>query len=297
MTKVLECYNLTKKIKNKTVVNNVSFDISEGEILGFIGPNGAGKTTIIKMILGLSKLDNGVVLINNYSIDKDYKEALASVGAIIENPDLYSYLTGYQNLKLLARSYKLSSRAIDEVVSIVGLENSIHNKVNTYSLGMKQRLGIAASLLHNPKLIILDEPLNGLDPKGIKEIRELLIKLASEEHKAILISSHILSELETFCNRICLLKDGKLIYNAKVQSNNTNERNYQFSIADTTILEKLNIKANIIDNCTFTVTSSKSNVANLIKLLTSNNIDIFEVKELTQTLEELFFKRIGEDNA
>ena len=234
MKKILECYNLTKKIKNKYIVKGVSFDIKEGEILGFIGPNGAGKTTIIKMILGLSKITNGNIYINDTDISKDYKKTISRVGAIVEEPDMYSYLTGYQNLKLITNLYNLKEEDIDRVVKLVKLENAIHDKVNTYSLGMRQRLGIAQALIHNPSLLILDEPTNGLDPLGIKELRELLIKLAKEEQKAILISSHILNELETFCTKICLLKDGSLIYTTTVNQNNKNT--YQFQIDNTSIL-------------------------------------------------------------
>jgi ABC-2 type transport system ATP-binding protein len=243
MTKVLECYNITKKINNRTIIDNVSFDIENGEILGFIGPNGAGKTTIIKMILGLSKIDNGSIIINNYDIDKYYKEAISKVGAIIESPDLYSYLTGYQNLQLLAKTYNLPNNNISKIVKDVGLESSIYNKVNTYSLGMRQRLGIAASLIHNPELIILDEPFNGLDPNGIKDIKSLLVKLAYKEHKAILISSHILSELETFCNKICLLKEGKLIYNNNIRNSKTELCTYLFNVSLTYKLKDLNVDA------------------------------------------------------
>jgi ABC-2 type transport system ATP-binding protein len=296
MTKVLECYNLSKKIKDKTIIDNVTFDVKKGEIVGFIGPNGAGKTTIIKMILGLSKIDKGFVLINNYSIDEYYKDAIRNVGAIIESPDLYSYLTGYQNLSLLARIYKLSAKDIDNVVSLVGLNDSIYNKVSTYSLGMRQRLGIGAALIHNPELIILDEPLNGLDPKGIKDIRELLIKLAREEGKAILISSHILSELETFCNKICLLKNGKLVYSDKVIKNNYKEGKYLFRVSNSNLVKKINNQIEIKDENNFTITLTLEEIPNLIKKIVNNNIDIYEVKEEKESLEDIYFKKAGDSN-
>ena len=163
----------------------------EGDILGFIGPNGAGKTTTIKLILGLQNITSGKVYINGYDIEENFKKAIENVGTIVESPDLYMYMSGYENLKLVANLYKnVDKKRIDEIVKLVGLENRIKDKVSKYSLGMRQRLGIAQAILHRPKLLILDEPTNGLDPEGIKEVKVLLKKLAEQENMAILISSH-----------------------------------------------------------------------------------------------------------
>ena len=187
---ILQCENLNKKFGKKQILNNVSFAMEEGDILGFIGPNGAGKTTTIKLILGLQSITEGKVSINGYDIESQFTKAIEKVGAIVENPDLYMYLSGYENLKLIANLYaNINQARIDEVVKLVRLENRIKDKVSKYSLGMRQRLGIAQAILHKPNLLILDEPTNGLDPEGIKEMRELLVDLAKREKMAILISS------------------------------------------------------------------------------------------------------------
>ena len=208
---VLEIKNICKKIANYVIVNDVSLKLYEGDILGFIGPNGAGKTTTIKLMLGMQNLSGGTVKINNFDLKEDFENAISNVGAIIENPDHYMYMSGYDNLKIAAKLHKVPESRILEIVKIVGLEDKIYDKVKKYSLGMRQRLGIAQAIIHKPKLLILDEPMNGLDPDGIKDLKELLKKLAAEEKMAILISSHLLSELENVCNRIVVLYKGKII--------------------------------------------------------------------------------------
>ena len=213
---ILKCENLTKKIKNKVIVENVSFSINKGDIVGFLGPNGAGKTTIIKLILGLIKITEGKVFINGFDIEKDFVKAIEKVGAIVENPDLYMYLSGYDNLKITANNYKnISKERINEVIKRVGLENRIKDKVSTYSLGMRQRLGIAEAIINSPELLILDEPTNGLDVEGIIEIRNL-IKDLSNHGIAILISSHNLSEIDNLCNRIIAIKNGKIVEDSTI---------------------------------------------------------------------------------
>lgn len=216
---ILKCENLCKSFGKRQILNNVSLEVNQGDILGFIGPNGAGKTTTIKLILGLQSIDSGTVKINGYDIQKDFEKAIEKVGTIVENPDLYMYLSGYDNLKLISNMYKnISKKRIDEVVKLVKLEQRINDKVSKYSLGMRQRLGIAQALLHKPNLLILDEPTNGLDPEGIKELRELIKDLAEKENMAIVISSHNLSELESFCNKVTIIKNGKV-----VETNTINE--------------------------------------------------------------------------
>ena len=196
---ILKCQDLHKKLGKKEILKGVSLELNKGDILGFIGPNGAGKTTTIKLILGLQSINSGSVEINGYDIEKQFTKAISKVGAIIENPDLYMYLTGFDNLKLVANMYPNVDRTrIMEVVKLVKLDNRISDKVSKYSLGMRQRLGVAQAILHRPNLLILDEPTNGLDPEGIKEMRELLVSLAEKEKMAILISSHNLAELDNF---------------------------------------------------------------------------------------------------
>ena len=214
---ILKCENLKKIIKNKTLVENISFSANKGDIIGLVGPNGAGKTTIIKLILGVINLTDGKVLINGYDIQKDFVNAINKVGAIVENPDLYMYLSGYDNLKLIANNYRnITKERINEVIKIVGLEQRIKDKVSTYSLGMRQRLGIAEAIINNPELLILDEPTNGLDVEGIIEIRELIKELSSKGI-AILISSHNLTEIDNLCNRIIAIKNGKIIVNETIE--------------------------------------------------------------------------------
>ena len=215
---ILECKNLCKTISRKEILKDISFSIDSGDLLGFIGPNGAGKTTTIKLILGLQKITSGTVVINGYNIQTNFEKAIEKVGTIVENPDLYMYMSGYQNLKLIARMYKdIDESRIQEVVKLVSLENRINDKVSKYSLGMRQRLGIAQAILHKPNLLILDEPTNGLDPEGIKQLRDLLTNLAKHEHMAILISSHNLSELENFCNKIVIIQNGKIIESSSIE--------------------------------------------------------------------------------
>ena len=291
MEKLLECFNLCKKFGKREVLKNVSFDIHEGDILAFIGPNGSGKTTTIKLILGLQKITSGTVIINGYNIESDYINAIKKVGAIVENPDSYMYLTGWQNLRIIANCYdKIKDDDIKEIVKYVGLENRIHEKVSKYSLGMRQRLGIARALLNKPNILILDEPTNGLDPEGIKDLRELLQKLA-KDGMGILISSHNLAELESFCNRVCIINNGIIIESSADKEFKQNENRVIFKVNTTT---NLNIKdAYEITKNSFIVNASKEEVAKIIRKLVRENIEIYEVKEDTLTLEEAFLKKTG----
>jgi len=204
--------NVTKKIGNKTIIDNLSLDILPGEVFGFLGPNGAGKTTTIRMMVGLMAVTQGDILIHNKSIARNFKEAISDVGAIVENPELYGFMSGYRNLEHFANMVKgIGKDCIMETSRQVGLENRIHDKVKTYSLGMRQRLGLAQAILHKPSVLILDEPSNGLDPAGIREMREYLRGLAKNENTAVIVSSHLLAEMEMMCDRIGVIKDGKLI--------------------------------------------------------------------------------------
>lgn len=294
---VLKCDNISKVIKKKQILNNVSFELNEGEILGFIGPNGAGKTTTIKLILGLQSITSGMVKINGYDVQKDFVHAIERVGAIVENPDFYMYLSGRKNLELVANMYKgVTKERIHEVVKLVGLENRINDKVSKYSLGMRQRLGIAQAIINKPNLLVLDEPTNGLDPEGIKELREFLVKLSKEENMAIFISSHNLAELESFCNKICIIKNGEIIENSSIEelkSEKIDEKNiYTVEINDTKLLEK-DEKISIIDGTHFKLIIEKENVPEFIEMLINKNVKIYEIKEERVSLEEAFLKKTG----
>lgn len=208
----MELIDVKKTIGKKEIIKGLSFEIHKGEVFGFIGPNGAGKTTTIRMMVGLMGLSGGDVQILGNSINSDYKAAIREVGAIVENPEMYSFMTGKQNLGHYARMIPgVTKKRIQEVISLVGLEMPINEKAGKYSLGMRQRLGIAQALLHKPSVLILDEPTNGLDPAGIREIRQYIRKLAEEENVAVIISSHLLSEIEQMCDRIGLIKNGEMI--------------------------------------------------------------------------------------
>ena len=289
MTKLLECINLCKSFGKKQILKNVSFTINEGDILAFIGPNGSGKTTTIKLILGLQKIDSGQVLINDVDITKDFEKAISKVGAIVENPDSYMYLTGWQNLRMIANYYNnISDTEISEIVKYVGLESRINDKVNKYSLGMRQRLGIARALLNKPNVLILDEPTNGLDPEGIKDLRNLLKKLA-HDGMGILISSHNLAELESFCNKVCIIDNGTIIESSAVDTLKKNEDVIIFKVNDTS---KMDISdAFAVTKTSFKIKANKEKVANIVKELVQKNIDIYEIRQEEITLEEAFLKK------
>ena len=294
---ILKCENLHKKIGKKEILKGISLELDEGDILGFIGPNGAGKTTTIKLILGLQSITSGKVFIHDYDIEGDFEKAIAKVGSIVENPDLYMYMSGYDNLKLIANLYKnIDKKRIDEVVNLVGLENRIHDKVSKYSLGMRQRLGVAQAILHKPTLLILDEPTNGLDPEGIKSMRELLVKLAKEEHMAILISSHNLAELESFCTKVCIIKNGEIIETSDIQDvkKEVSDGYFIFEVNDTKQAKLLlGDDSTIIDESKIRVSTKKENVPDLVKKLVLQDIKIYSAVEDILTLEDAFLKKTG----
>ncbi len=292
---VLKCEHLHKNFGKKEILKDVSLELEKGDILGFIGPNGAGKTTTIKLILGLQSITSGTVKINGYDITNNFTNAIRNVGAIVENPDLYMYLTGYENLKLIANLYKeVGKERIDEVVKLVKLENRINDKVSRYSLGMRQRLGIAQAILHKPNLLILDEPTNGLDPEGIKEIRELLKDLAEKEEMAVLISSHNLLELETFCNKICIIKNGKVMETNKIEDvKNIAKSGYIFEIDNTEMIDKMFKNVTIINRNMFKIAVDRDEVPSVIKKLVENDIKIYTVNENKISLEDAFLKKTG----
>jgi ABC-2 type transport system ATP-binding protein len=216
---LLETQGLTKTFGSRKIIDNLSLKVCKGDVYGFLGRNGQGKTTTIRLMTGLIFPDAGDVLIGGHSIKKNFKQAIANVGAIVETPSFYGYLSGYDNLRLMANLIPGSRKAkIDEVLEIVGLKERAKDKVRTYSLGMKQRLGIANALLGEPKLIILDEPSNGLDPQGMREIKELIVQLSSEKDIAFFISSHLIHDIEQICNRVAMIDKGKLLVEKSVKA-------------------------------------------------------------------------------
>ncbi|EUJ30306.1 putative efflux ABC transporter, ATP-binding protein [Listeria floridensis FSL S10-1187] len=215
---VLEVKNLTKMIKKKRIIEDISFQVGPGEVFGFLGPNGAGKTTTIRMLVGLIRPSSGTILVDGYDIRKNFKKAMQRMGAIVENPEFYPFLTGRENLEYLARMDRsIKPERIREVAKLVRLDKRLDERVSTYSLGMRQRLGIAQALLSEPKLLILDEPTNGLDPAGIHEMRDFIRALAEETGISVLVSSHLLSEIELLADRVAIMTEGKLLVTDEVK--------------------------------------------------------------------------------
>lgn len=299
---VLKVRSLTKKFGTRTAVDNISFDVYEGEIFGFLGPNGAGKTTALRMICGLAKPTNGDIFICNKSIRTDFEKAIRNVGGIIENPEMYKNFTGLDNLKYYASLYKnIDKKRINEVVKIVGLEDRIKDKLKVYSLGMKQRLGIAQALLHSPKLLILDEPTNGLDPNGIIDMRNFLKKLATEEKIAILVSSHILAEMELMCDTVGIISNGKLKSVKSVESIKTKASDTQTitatvnfpNFAGKLIINKFNPEFITIEKNTLTFATSADKIPEITLLLVSNGISIYSIHAIVKSLEDIFLETIN----
>ncbi|XKG62637.1 ABC transporter ATP-binding protein [Mesobacillus maritimus] len=295
MNSVLTLKNVKKTINRKTIINGLSFSVHEGEVFGFLGPNGAGKTTTIRMIVGLMDISEGDIVICGKSIKDDFTGAIRHIGAIVENPEMYKFLTGYQNLMQYARMHNgISKEKIAEVVKLVGLTDRIHEKVKTYSLGMRQRLGLAQCLLHDPKLLILDEPTNGLDPAGIREIRDHLRMLTRERGMSVIVSSHLLSEMELMCDRIAIIQNGELI---DVQTvNEFVEREsalFAFETGDLHEQETTWLKSEwdaTIGDAGFTVETAREKIPGLIKKLTAAGVDIYGVKTVARTLEDRFLE-------
>ncbi|MDR0169799.1 ABC transporter ATP-binding protein [Bacillus paranthracis] len=305
MTTILSVRDVKKVIGKKTIVENISFDVKQGEVFGFLGPNGAGKTTTIRMLVGLIKETEGTISIGGYSIKENFREAMRQIGSIVENPELYTYLTGWENLKQFARMLGgISDERIIEIAHMVHLDDRIHDKVKTYSLGMKQRLGIAQALLGNPKLLILDEPTNGLDPAGIRELREFIHKLVKEENMSVFISSHLLSEVQMICDRVAIIHKGKMITVAKVEEliKTASDRvewivtpigKAKDMLEDAEEVREVSIEGDRL-LCRMNIAS----ISNWNKHFVENGIDVHSVKELVFTLEDLFIELTrGEQHA
>lgn len=296
---VVQIEHLSKKIKGKTIIDDLNLSLFKGEVFGFLGPNGAGKTTTIRMMVGLMKPTQGKVFIDGHDLTSDYTKAIEQVGAIVENPELYSYMTGYQNLVHFARLSKgVSKDRIAEVIEQVGLKKYINQKVKTYSLGMRQRLGLAQALLHKPKFLILDEPTNGLDPAGIREFRNYLRQIAKEEGVSILVSSHLLSEMELMCDRIGIIQKGKLIDIREVHSKDMEQQTiWRFTVGDFKKAKDILTKANVEEiksvDSSLLLQLEKEQVPVMNKLLVEHDISVYEITEAKKTLEEQFLEITG----
>ncbi|MCM3091345.1 MULTISPECIES: ABC transporter ATP-binding protein [unclassified Cytobacillus] len=297
MDTLVEIQDVTKVINGRTIIDSVSFEVKKGEVFGFLGPNGAGKTTTIRMLVGLISITSGDIKVLGSSIKTDFEKAVSHIGAIVENPEMYKFLTGYQNLVHYARMSKgVTKEKIDETVELVGLADRIHDKVRTYSLGMRQRLGLAQCLLHDPQILILDEPTNGLDPAGIREIRDHLRLLARERGMAVIVSSHLLSEMEMMCDRIGIIQNGKLIDVQHISDFvQGKEKVYEVEVDAPDKAQRL--LKNIYPELPIQVTESKvflplvrDSIPEMIKEFVREDIKIFAVREVTKTLEDRFLE-------
>ncbi len=236
---------VSKTINKEPIIKNISFEIKAGKIFGLLGPNGAGKTTLIKMIVGMMKMSKGEIYINGLSVKKSFEDSMNHVGVIVENPSFYERLSGYQNIRYFGNLKKgVTKERIDYVVGLVGLTDKINKQVKTYSLGMKQRLGLAVALLHDPDLLILDEPTNGLDPEGIIELREYIKKMARTEGKSILVSSHLLSEIEVLCDEIGIMKNGELVQREVVQMDYDSD--FRIEVSDPAMTKQVLFELNTV---------------------------------------------------
>ncbi|GGM33850.1 putative ABC transporter ATP-binding protein YhcH [Paraliobacillus quinghaiensis] len=303
MTKpAMQLTDLNKTIGKKQIIKDLSFSIYPGEVFGFLGPNGAGKTTTIRMMVGLMKITSGEVLIQGKSIRTNFKEAIKEVGAIVENPEMYPFMSGWKNLVHYARMIPgISEDRIKEVIRLVGLEKVIKEKVGRYSLGMRQRLGIAQALLHNPSILILDEPTNGLDPSGIKEIRHYIRKLAEEENVAVIVSSHLLAEMELMCDRIGIIKNGELISINEVDEESDQQEMQEVHLvaeplenAKEIIESEQDIEVRV-DKDMLIFSVNRAQIPAIIKRLATEEVDIFYVQAHRTNLEDKFMALIGEN--
>lgn len=299
---VMELVNLKKTIRKKEIIKGISFQIHRGEVFGFLGPNGAGKTTTIRMMVGLMGITDGDVLIEGKSIRTEFKKAVRHVGAIVENPEMYPFLSGWKNLQQYARMMEgITEERIREVVALVGLEKAIHEKAGRYSLGMRQRLGIAQALLHKPSILILDEPTNGLDPSGIREIRLYLRKLAEEENVAVIVSSHLLSEIELMCDRIGIIKNGKLIAIEQVKKTTVEDEALIVQLEAEPVNGALQIVKShilgdvVVDGNLLTFSTTREALPAIVKALAVKDVAVYGLHHQRATLEDKFFDLIGEN--
>ena len=244
----------------------------------------------------MQKITEGNIQINGYDVEKNFEKAIQKVGSIVENPDLYMYMSGYANLKLVANLYnEVDKKRIDEVVKLVGLENRIKDKVSKYSLGMRQRLGIAQAILHKPNLLILDEPTNGLDPEGIKQVRELIVKLAKEEKMAVMISSHNLSEIENVCNKICIIKNGVVVEENDIEDlkKETSNSEYVIEVDNPEAIKEIIKKDVQINNNKVTIKAEREEIPEIVNKLVKAKIKVYSITENTLSLEDAFLKKTG----
>jgi ABC-type multidrug transport system ATPase subunit len=291
---VIRTEGLSYSFGNQQVVKSLSLQVPAGSIYGFLGPNGAGKTTTIKMLLNLLKTDKGSIHIFEQELQTNRISILSQIGSLIEQPAIYHHLTGRENLLNRAMLLQVSEKRVDEMLNLVHLSNAAHKKAGQYSLGMKQRLGIALALLSDPKLLILDEPTNGLDPNGIIEVRELLMRLVKDHGKTVFISSHLLAEIERMATHVGIINNGELLFQGDVKDLENISQPLVYIETDNTV-----DAANLLKRNNFTVSevnhenlfvpfTSKQQMGDINALLNQNNITVFSIGKQHKDLEKLF---------
>ena len=298
---VLELENVNKTFGRRKVIDNISLSVKEGEVYGFLGPNGSGKTTTIKMILNLINRDSGIIKVNGYDTKKQFEQAMECIGGIVENPDMYKYMSGLDNLKLHARLRNIDIKRIYEVLKLVELNGRENDKVGKYSLGMKQRLGLALTLLHKPKVLILDEPTNGLDPARIKKLRDILKEIAHKDGVAVFVSSHILAEMQQMCDKVAVLDNGKIDKIEEIsdqKEEETEQVELRVKNIDKTIKilkEKFNIEAKT-EKEIINISLPTKLLPEVVKELAISDVEIKAVIPKSHTLEDIFFDATEKEN-
>ncbi|MCA1041212.1 ABC transporter ATP-binding protein [Bacillus infantis] len=296
--------NVTKIIGKKTIIDQISFEIYPGEVFGFLGPNGAGKTTTIRMLVGLIKPTSGKIEICGFDVRKQFVQAMQRLGSIVENPELYKYLSGRENLQIFARMLPgVDEERIQEVIDLVDLTARVDDQVRTYSLGMRQRLGIAQALLGRPDVLILDEPTNGLDPMGIKDLRTFIRKLVDETGLSVLVSSHILSEIELLADRVAIMSHGKIVKTGSVSDLvHSLSSGIDWRVSDAfralSILNESSYvqAAELYDDHTIHTLMDESKTSILNEAFLKAGIDVWTIERKVQTLEDLFISLTGGDH-
>ena len=290
MKQAIKVRNVSKSINAKEILHNISFDIYEGEIVGLVGPNGAGKSTLLKIMTGLYTLETGEIYYYDYNLKKDFEKAMSIIGTLIEDPALYKNLSGKNNLKLFKSMFKgIDEETISEIVKIVEMEKYLGKKFKTYSLGMKERLGIANALINKPKILILDEPTNGLDPVGVKNIMNMLKNM---KDTTIIISSHMLNEIEDLCTKIIFINNGRVV-GIKNKNTESNKKNIVFEVDDYSKARVL-LKDYLVGE-ELEVYESDDVISSINKALILNNINVFRIYEDKNNLEREFFNMVNND--
>jgi len=296
MQPTLVANHLTKVIGDRTIVDSVSFQLYPGEVFGFLGPNGAGKTTTIRMLVGLIKPTAGSATVCGFDIRRDFEKAMRHVGCIVETPDLYRFMTGRENLEHFARMLGAGAEEIERVAELVQLSHRLDQRVGTYSLGMRQRLGIAQALLGSPRLLILDEPANGLDPAGIREIRELLRELATERQMSVFVSSHLLGEIEMMCDRVAIIHHGRILRDGPVKELISSRQEMEFRVGDVEraaqIVQEKGFEFRA-DTDRLWISIDENDAPSLVAALTAGGIAVFHAHRRVETLEEMFLQATG----